>query len=246
MCTSLTTLLALFVLIIGATAQKVPVSVYYESLCPDSQAFITEQLYPVMKSPIGRFVDLKLIPYGKSNYTTQGSDTIFTCHHGPNECYGNKVHSCAIEHIQVNSYQNTHTRETLTLEYVNCLMKFIKNFPDQLFPGKQCAQQVGLENWEVIEACANQTEGSKLLQKNGEYTQGLNPPLTSVPTITFRYQQDDTQALALVNFGSAVCKKMMLPLPHECTNLPGSATDKAASSALIAVSFLTFVFALKY
>lgn len=89
--------------------------------------------------------------------------------------------------IKVNSYQNTHTRETLTLEYVNCLMKFIKNFPDQLFPGKQCAQQVGLENWEVIEACANQTEGSKLLQKNGEYTQGLNPPLTSVPTITFRY-----------------------------------------------------------
>lgn len=34
-------------------------------------------------------------------YTTQGSDTMFTCHHGPNECYGNKVHSCAIEHIQV-------------------------------------------------------------------------------------------------------------------------------------------------
>lgn len=34
-------------------------------------------------------------------YTTLGSDVTFSCHHGPNECYGNKVHSCAIEHIQV-------------------------------------------------------------------------------------------------------------------------------------------------
>lgn len=66
-------------------------------------------------------------------------------------------------------------------------MQLVKNFPDQIFPGKRCAQQFKLENWEVIEACANQTEGSKLLQKNGELTQVLNPQLTSVPTITFRY-----------------------------------------------------------
>lgn len=37
-------------------------------------------------------------------YTTLGSDVTFTCHHGPNECYGNKVQSCAIEHIQVRVY----------------------------------------------------------------------------------------------------------------------------------------------
>lgn len=66
-------------------------------------------------------------------------------------------------------------------------MKLTRNFPDQLFPGKECANQVHLANWEVIEACTNQTEGSKLLQKNGELTQSLNPPLASVPTITFRH-----------------------------------------------------------
>lgn len=66
-------------------------------------------------------------------------------------------------------------------------MQLTKNFPDQLFPGKRCAQEFKLENWEVIEACANNTEGSKLLQKNGELTTALKPPLTSVPTITFRY-----------------------------------------------------------
>lgn len=32
---------------------------------------------------------------------TNGADVEFTCQHGPNECYGNKVHACAIQHIQV-------------------------------------------------------------------------------------------------------------------------------------------------
>lgn len=89
--------------------------------------------------------------------------------------------------FQVNSYQNEYTRESLTLEYVNCLMQLTKNFPDQIFPGKRCARQLKLENWEGIEACANSTEGNKLLQKNGELTHSLNPQLISVPTITFRY-----------------------------------------------------------
>jgi interferon gamma-inducible protein 30 len=198
----------LFVLIVGVcSAQKVPVTVYYESLCPDSQAFITGQLYPTMKSDLGKYVDLKLVPFGKSNYTTIGSDTQFTCHHGPNECYGNKIHSCAIEHIQVNSYQNEHTKESLTMEYIFCLMQIGKNFPDQIYPGKRCAQEIHLKNWENIEACANSTEGSKLLQGYGELTNTLKPSLTSVPTITFRHQQDDVQALALANFPAAVCKK---------------------------------------
>lgn len=88
---------------------------------------------------------------------------------------------------KVNSYQNQYTRETLTLEYINCLMQLTRNFPDQIFPGKRCAQQFRLENWEVIEQCANSTDGSKLLQNNGELTFSLNPKLTSVPTITFRH-----------------------------------------------------------
>jgi len=242
---SSTTLFGLFILIIGVcTAQKVPVFVYYESLCPDSQAFITEQLYPAMKSPLGRFVDLKLVPYGKSNYSTVGSDVSFTCHHGPNECYGNKVQSCAIEHIQVNSYQNANTRETLTLEYINCLMQLSKNFADQIYPGRRCTKELEIKNWDIIEACANSTEGSKLLQANGELTDTLKPALKSVPTITFRHQQDDTQALALVNFRSALCKKMQTPLPIECTN-SNSASVETITSYFIGLSLLTLIFATK-
>ena len=45
---------------------QVPVTVYYESLCPDSKAFITEQLTPALRSPLGMYVELQLVPYGKS------------------------------------------------------------------------------------------------------------------------------------------------------------------------------------
>lgn len=109
----------------------------------------------------------------------------FTCHHGPNECYGNKVHACAIEHIQANSYQVEYTRESLTMDFINCLMKAGKNFPDNVYPGQRCASENHINNWENIKTCANSTEGSVLLRKAGESTMRLKEPLTSVPTILF-------------------------------------------------------------
>lgn len=161
---------------------QLQLAVYYESLCPDSARFIVEQLHPLKRSPLGKYVDVTLVPFGKANvskqyiytfvrqassmlrsrchgqtfientyldvnhwiitqlshvdkirneinipsiwtcliflcpfflfgfplsfrlafqYSTLGSDVQFTCQHGPDECYGNKVHSCALEHIQV-------------------------------------------------------------------------------------------------------------------------------------------------
>uniref|UniRef100_A0A1L8E355 Putative gamma-interferon inducible lysosomal thiol reductase-like protein n=1 Tax=Nyssomyia neivai TaxID=330878 RepID=A0A1L8E355_9DIPT len=238
-------LLGLFGLFALCSAQaKVPVFVYYESLCPDSQAFITQQLYPSMKGPLGKFVDLRLVPFGKSNYTTLGPDVQFTCHHGPNECYGNKIQACALEHIQVNSYQHEHTRESLTLEYVNCLMKVGNNFPDSIYPGEKCARQVGVPNWENIERCANTTEGSKILQRFGDLTNMLQPGLTSVPTVTFRQTYDaDAQRLAVANFGAALCKKIATPSPIECSQIPGAAAEKSTAVLLtIGAFFLSRLF----
>lgn len=60
-------------------------------------------------------------------------------------------------------------------------------FKDAVFPGQKCAKDLQLPNWQVIEECANSTEGSKLLQSHGETTNQLNPPLTEVPTITFNH-----------------------------------------------------------
>lgn len=51
---------------------QTPVYVYYESLCPDSQAFVTKQLYPAMKM-LKDHVQLHLIPFGKSTVSEPAS-----------------------------------------------------------------------------------------------------------------------------------------------------------------------------
>lgn len=119
-------------------------------------------------------------------YSTQGSEVNFNCHHGPNECYGNKVHACAIEHIQANSYQTEFTRESLTLDFITCMMKVGKNFPDNVYPGAKCARDNHISNWENIQQCANSTDGSQLLMRHGQTTMAFQNPLISVPTVVFR------------------------------------------------------------
>lgn len=46
--------------------QKVHVTVYYETLCPDSQRFITLQLYPAWKDLRDHLI-VEFIPFGKSS-----------------------------------------------------------------------------------------------------------------------------------------------------------------------------------
>lgn len=211
---------------------KVPVYVYYESLCPDSAKFINEQLYPTVKQ-FPNNIDLKLVPFGKSSYRTLGSETLFECHHGPNECYGNKVHACALANIEGNSYQPNRTKEVLTLEYVNCLMERAQ-FKSGEFPGKACADQLEI-NWESIEQCANSTQGSNLLRNYGDETNKLQKPLASVPTVAFRQTLDpDVQKLAVDNFRAALCKNLS-PAPMECRVGPGGGAAAVASMGLLTI-----------
>jgi len=227
-------------IVAACSAIGVPLTVYYEALCPDSVRFIVDQLHPVKSSPLGRFIDVTLIPFGKASYKTEGSDVLFTCQHGPNECYGNKVHACAIQHIQVNSYQNTKTKESLTLDYVACLMHSWITFKDAVYPGAKCAKDLQLPNWHVIEECANTTEGSKLLQDYGERTHQLNPPLTEVPTITFNHQTDkDLHELALKDLRTAACRVMRDPKPYECS-INNNAVGNIATFTLVSICAAIF------
>jgi hypothetical protein len=221
-------LFGLTALLAVCSAQKLPVAVYYESLCSDTIRFFREQLHPVKSSPLGQYFELTLIPFGKANFSTQGSDVLFTCQHGPNECYGNKLHACALAHIQVDSYQKKHTRESLSLEYVTCLLVGAEASQEAPIPGERCAQELELKNWDVIKQCANGTEGSKLLQTHGETTHNLKPELTFVPTIVIKHQYTkETQDLALNDLRSAVCRALPQPKPHECNLGSGASSNDA-------------------
>jgi len=235
-------LLGLVALISVCSAQKLPVTVYYESLCPDTMDFFLKQLHPVKISGLGNYFDLELVPFGKANFTTQGSDTLFTCQHGPNECYGNKLHACALQHIQVDSFQKKHTRESLSLEYVVCLFK--NGFQDAPIPGEKCARELEFKNWDVISQCTNSTEGSKLLQRYGEQTHNLKPELTFVPTIVIKHQYTkETQDLSLTDLRSAVCRALPQPRPAECNAGSGADHNIAAAATILITTGLFVVLA---
>lgn len=95
----------------------------------------------------------------------------------------------------MDSNQNTKTKESLTLDYVACLMD---SWLQDIYPGAKCASELQISNWPAIEECANSTEGSKLLQEYGVRTQQLNPPLTGIPTVTF--EQVSSSEISLNNF----------------------------------------------
>lgn len=196
---------------------QLKVDVYYESLCPDSAKFITTQLSPAAKDLL-QYLDLHLIPFGKSTYNTQGSDVIFDCHHGPNECYGNKIHACVVDNVQTDSYR-PESREQLVLHYVDCLMELSKK--DAPFPIERCAKEVDYKNWQNILDCANSTIGSKLLQKFGDETLDFQNPLKSVPTIVFKDQYtSEVQKRSIDDFMSAACQMLHKEGIHakECHN----------------------------
>lgn len=76
-------------------APKVAFTLYYESLCPDCQQFIGQQLYPTYLK-IGQIINLTLVPYGNAQEFRRGDKWVFECQHGPHECEGNLIETCAL------------------------------------------------------------------------------------------------------------------------------------------------------
>jgi hypothetical protein len=73
-------------------SRRFELTVVFESLCPDSQAFIIERLYPTILSQASmrNRIDIRLLPWGWAKRNASG----ITCQHGPGECRGNLLVSC--------------------------------------------------------------------------------------------------------------------------------------------------------
>ncbi|XP_072375534.1 gamma-interferon-inducible lysosomal thiol reductase-like [Diabrotica undecimpunctata] len=79
------------------------VTLIYEGLSPYATDFVLDQLYPGSQQ-LGDSFKLDLIPYGWENYEKLADGTIkYTCQHGPNECYINRIHACVIDQNPVQS-----------------------------------------------------------------------------------------------------------------------------------------------
>lgn len=78
-------------------SDKLPVQIYYETLCPDSKKMLDDlgREYHTFK----KYLSLEFIPFGRAQSSdSEGNE--FVCHHGPNECAGNKIHSCGVKYLK--------------------------------------------------------------------------------------------------------------------------------------------------
>lgn len=201
-------LVAVTILAQNASAQeKIPVTLYYEALCPDSIKFVTKQLYPTLQEEVAKNIQLNLIPYGRASqtYNQTAGTWDFECHHGPNECYANKIQACAISKIDGGRPTPNLGYNKITLAFINCLMSKQTINPFHL-PIDDCATQSNVINRAEIENCANHTDGSDLLSKLGHMTEALKPKLSFVPTVTFKnaYNKADND-MSQSNFRMALC-----------------------------------------
>lgn len=76
---------------------RVNFTIYHESLCADCRQFIITQVWFAYQA-VADIVNLVFIPYGNAHelYRPETQLYQFYCQHGPDECYGNLIETCAI------------------------------------------------------------------------------------------------------------------------------------------------------
>nr|AXF48737.1 odorant-binding protein OBP40 [Lobesia botrana] len=174
---------------------KVKIALYYESLCPDSKRFITDQLAPVWRDFRGA-VKVKLVPYGKSTHDKVNGKWQFNCHHGPDECYGNKIQACILKDRSL--------QDTDKMELVICLM-------GQASPDKSldtCLEKLNKQAESTkLKGCASGNQGDNLLASYGDKSDSVQRPLSFVPTIVINERFDQAiQDEAFTNLKAVVCR----------------------------------------
>ncbi|KAK9887911.1 hypothetical protein WA026_000214 [Henosepilachna vigintioctopunctata] len=186
-------------------ASLTKVSIYYESLCPDSIDFIRDELFPNYEALKDRiFIDF--VPYGKASQSkSSNGEWLFRCQHGSPECRGNKYQACALAQKK---------GQDANVNFVSCVMSSAD--PSDSEEIRNCAVSNGFD-WQVISLCYQGDRGNELLAQYGTRTHSLNPKLRFVPTIIYDDVFDQTlQNESLYYFVKAVCSKLSQPLPNIC------------------------------
>lgn len=155
----------------AAQAPKVNISLYYESLCPYSMAFIMGQASKAYNK-VGSIMNLEMIPFGNAVIKTDGGVTSFKCQHGPMECEANLVETCAISILP----------PTEVFPFIFCVTKEFYRMPFPFYAYKACAKSMKL-NIKPIMECAVSERGMILEKVMANKTNSLKPPKTYVPWI---------------------------------------------------------------
>nr|XP_032529306.1 uncharacterized protein LOC116779211 [Danaus plexippus plexippus] len=182
-------------------SEKVDIKIYYECLCPDCIKFDVEQFSPVLET-MNQYLEIHTYPYGNAKTIKKNGKIEFICQHGPAECYGNKLHVCAIDSLQ----------HITALRFNLCLMNSTEGRGSDDKMADKCGQLMGCDS-EAIKACARSNRGTELLLYYGEQSKMAN--FNYVPYVLINGKVYNTDGNK--DFKDAVCAAFDNP-PPPCTN----------------------------
>lgn len=183
------------------SARKIPLALYYETLCPYCSNFIVNYLAKIFENGLIDIVDLDLVPYGNAKV---GSNGTISCQHGPYECVLNTVEACA---ISVWPDVNVH------FSFIYCVESLVVEH--KYLEWESCFSKTGLDSHAVLD-CYESGYGQKLELQYAEQTDSLQPPHTYVPWVVVDGQPlyDDYEY-----FEAYICKAYSGELPKACAGL---------------------------
>ncbi|XP_063616159.1 GILT-like protein 1 [Cydia splendana] len=180
--------------------EKVDLRVYYCCYCGGCVDFHIKELVPTYKK-IGSYIDLKNYPYGLTSRWKHHGKIYFDCAHGPEECYGDKLHACAIDILK-----NVSQSEF----YNSCMMNATwggKGSTDK--DAINCGKLRKIDSKPIIE-CANSERSDALMEYYGIETDKVTDPKNkSMPLILLNGKE------VTDNLMKTICQTLAKP-PPEC------------------------------
>ncbi|KAL0901608.1 hypothetical protein ABMA27_006826 [Loxostege sticticalis] len=170
---------------------------YYESLCPDCIEFDSSQFRKVVVL-LHEYLDIHTYPYGNARTRKHSDGTVeVTCQHGPKECYGNKLHGCALDII---------ANATEALLFNACMIQQRSNDES----ADKCGEQMSIAV-DLIKECAKGKKGTDLLLHYGEESEKVG--FNYVPYVLLNGAE--WQGKDLMNDICAAFKNPPEPCRHE-------------------------------
>ncbi|XP_005096027.1 gamma-interferon-inducible lysosomal thiol reductase [Aplysia californica] len=188
------------------TAPPVNVTLYYECQCGGCQQFITDVLSKAVDvlGEKGTYMDFNFVPYGNAqeSYDKSKKRWVFTCQHGPGECWGNLVETCAIHYKP--KFEDHY-------KFIHC---FEENFSYPSSDWKPVLEKCGkLHNMPVEEigSCVTSDIGNQLEHQMAERTVAHHVQWVPWVIINGVFYKDAADDLL-----TAVCKAYTGPKPKGC------------------------------
>ncbi|WOL16304.1 gamma-interferon-inducible lysosomal thiol reductase [Canna indica] len=181
---------------------KIPLALYYETLCPYCSKFIVNQLPNIFRDGLISIVDLELVPYG--NAFLDSNNTI-SCQHGPDECLLNTVEACAIS-----AWPDLEKH----FGFILCVESLI--LENKHLEWESCFSKLGIDSHAVKE-CYDSGHGKELELQYAAKTGSLRPPHKYVPWVVVNGAPlfED-----YMNFESYICRAYSGEPPEACSKLP--------------------------